>query len=53
MFEIYDLQADPDETNNLSGKAEVAAIEHDLKTRLQEWMILNRDYLPLPIAPEN
>jgi len=53
MFEIYDLQADPDETNNLSGKAEVATIEHDLKTRLQEWMILNRDYLPLPIAPEN
>jgi hypothetical protein len=51
MFEIYDLQVDPDETNNLSGKTEVAAVEHDLKARLQEWMILNRDYLPLPIAP--
>ena len=24
-----------------------------LKARLQEWMIVNRDYLPLPIAPEN
>ncbi|MNY21033.1 hypothetical protein D3C86_1545520 [compost metagenome] len=53
MFEIYDLQADPDETNNLSSKAEVAKVEQDLKARLQEWMILNRDYLPLPIAPEN
>lgn len=51
MFEIYDLEADPSETNNLSGQAAVKDIEHDLKARLQEWMIVNRDYLPLPIAP--
>jgi N-sulfoglucosamine sulfohydrolase len=52
MFEIYDEENDPLETNNLIGKAEVKDIEHDLKTRLQEWMILNRDYLPLPIDPK-
>ncbi|MHA4741772.1 sulfatase family protein [Dyadobacter sp. MSC1_007] len=51
MFEIYDEENDPFETDNLAGKPEVQQIEHELKTRLQEWMILNRDYLPLPIAP--
>ncbi|TLU99549.1 sulfatase family protein [Dyadobacter luticola] len=51
MFEIYDEEKDPFETNNLTGKPEVKEIEHELKSRLQEWMILNRDYLPLPIAP--
>jgi arylsulfatase A-like enzyme len=51
MFEIYDEEKDPFETNNLAGKPEVKEVEHELKTRLQEWMILNRDYLPLPIAP--
>jgi N-sulfoglucosamine sulfohydrolase len=51
MFEIYDEEKDPFETNNLAGKPEVKEVEHELKTRLQEWMILNRDYLSLPIAP--
>lgn len=52
MFELYDEEADPDETNNLSGDAKFSQIEHELKTRLQEWMIVNRDYLPLPIEPK-
>ncbi|MCE7063308.1 sulfatase [Dyadobacter sp. CY343] len=51
MFEVYDEERDPFETNNLAGTAEVKEIEHELKSRLQEWMIVNRDYLPLPIAP--
>jgi N-sulfoglucosamine sulfohydrolase len=51
MFELYDEEKDPFETNNLAGKPETKQIEHELKSRLQEWMILNRDYLPLPIAP--
>ncbi|CAG5067841.1 Ulvan-active sulfatase [Dyadobacter sp. CECT 9623] len=51
MFEVYDEEKDPFETNNLAGTAEVKEIEHELKSRLQEWMIVNRDYLPLPIAP--
>jgi N-sulfoglucosamine sulfohydrolase len=49
MFELYDLQADPSEFNNLIGKPEAATLERTLKAALQEWMILQRDFLPLPI----
>lgn len=51
MFELYDEENDPEEFKNLSGDPKFKEIEHQLKTQLQEWMILNRDYLPLPIAP--
>ena len=49
MFEVYDLQTDPFEFNNLAGKPEIAETEHELKAKLLEWMVLNQDYLPLPI----
>lgn len=49
MFELYDLQDDPNEFNNLSGKEKYAHIELELKEALHEWMILKNDYLPLPI----
>ena len=52
MFELYDEEQDPNEFNNLSGQPQVKEIEQQLKTKLQEWMILNRDYLPLPIEPK-
>ena len=48
MFELYDLQDDPAEMTNLADKPELAAIEGELKDALQEWMILERDYVPLP-----
>jgi N-sulfoglucosamine sulfohydrolase len=48
MFELYDLQQDPAEMKNLADKPELEAIEGELKDALQEWMILERDYLPLP-----
>lgn len=51
MFELYDLVNDPWEMNNLAGNPQAKEIEHQLKAMLQEWMILQRDYLPLPIAP--
>jgi hypothetical protein len=51
MFELYDLEADPNEFNNLAGKKQAAEIEQELKTVLQEWMILQRDFLPLPLPP--
>lgn len=51
MFELYDLKNDPSEFNNLAGKPEAAAVERELKARLQEWMLLERDYLPLPVPP--
>ena len=49
MFELFDLESDPREFNNLIGTADAAQIERELKGVLQEWMILERDYLPLPI----
>jgi hypothetical protein len=52
MFELYDLQADPAELYNLAGTPAAAAVESELKVALQEWMILERDFVPLPIAPE-
>ncbi len=52
MFEMFDLQADPFELNNLAGKPESAATEKQLKAALQEWMILERDFVPLPVTPD-
>ena len=49
MFELYDLENDPFEMNNLIGKPEARAVEQELKAALQEWMILERDYVPLPM----
>jgi len=51
MFELYNLTSDPYELRNLAGQSEWASIERDLKAALQEWMILERDYLPLPVPP--
>ncbi|MGV3721902.1 MAG: sulfatase [Actinomycetota bacterium] len=51
MFELYDLKNDPSELSNLAGKPEAAAVEKQLKAALQEWMILEHDYLPLPVPP--
>ncbi|MBN8457782.1 MAG: sulfatase-like hydrolase/transferase [Verrucomicrobia bacterium] len=48
VYELYDLEEDPSELNNLSGEKEVAAIERDLRLALAEKMILDFDYLPLP-----
>ena len=50
VFELYDLENDLGELNNLAGQREFAAIERELKAALQEKMILDYDYLPLPIA---
>jgi len=51
VFELFDLEADPDEFNNRAGKPELAQIERQLKLALQEKMILDYDFLPLPLTP--
>ena len=50
IYELYDLNNDPAELNNLAGKPEFQKIERELKEALQEKMILDYDYLPLPLA---
>jgi len=51
VFELYDMEQDPMETTNLAGRPELAAVERELKLALQEKMILDWDYLPLPLTP--
>lgn len=50
VFELYDLEADQSELNNLAGKPEVADVEKALKIALQEKMITDYDFLPLPLG---
>jgi arylsulfatase A-like enzyme len=49
QFELYHLEKDPNEFTNLAGTPEAASVERDLKATLQEWMILQRDFIPLPV----
>lgn len=51
MFELYDLESDPAELKNLAGLPEYAKLERELKAALMEWMILERDFVPLPVLP--
>lgn len=48
LLELYDLHSDPDETINLAGRPEHAAIEKDLLGRLGRWMDSTRDFVPPP-----
>lgn len=49
--ELYDLQADPLERDNLAGQAQVASTEKGLKQRLLAWMKSTKDpILKGPIA---
>jgi len=52
MFELYDLEKDPNEFNNLAGNQNAARVEGELKAAMQEWMILQRDFMPLPVPPK-
>jgi arylsulfatase A-like enzyme len=51
VYEFYDLEKDPAELNNLSGKPEVAEVERALRLELAKKMIADFDYLPLPAIP--
>jgi N-sulfoglucosamine sulfohydrolase len=47
-FELYDLEHDPGELDNLDGRSDLAQVERELKDALSEKMILDWDFLPLP-----
>ena len=48
VYELYDLDTDPSELTNLSGKPELASVEKALRLALAEKMTVDFDYLPLP-----
>ncbi|CAN5222024.1 sulfatase [soil metagenome] len=48
MIEVFDLVNDPSEFENLAGRGLPA--ETALRHALLEWMILERDFLPLPVS---
>ena len=52
MFELFDLGKDPFELVDLIGKPEAVAVEKELKAALQDWMIGQRDFVPLPVPPD-
>jgi arylsulfatase A-like enzyme len=49
VFELYDLDNDPGELINLAGRPDLAAVQRRLTEVLQEKMILDWDFLPLPL----
>ncbi len=51
VYELYDLNKDPHELQNRYGENEYDAITLELKLALQKKMILDYDYIPLPIEP--
>jgi N-sulfoglucosamine sulfohydrolase len=48
VYELYDLERDPSELNNLSGRGNLRDVERELRAALTEKMVLDFDYLPLP-----
>lgn len=50
MIEVYDLVNDPSEFKNLAGTG--TDVEKELRAALVEWMILERDFLPLPTSQQ-
>ncbi len=53
VYELYDLEKDPSELTNLYGQKEASDVTRELKEALQRKMILDFDYLPLPIPAAN
>jgi N-sulfoglucosamine sulfohydrolase len=53
MIEVFDLSKDASEFVNLAGKPDAADAEKELRAALLEWMILERDFLPLPVSNPN
>jgi len=41
--ELYDIEADPDELNNLAGRPEYRSIVNEMRGNLYDWMISTRD----------
>ena len=51
VLELYDLDADPGELNNVAGRAEFRDIQETLTSAMQEKMIADYDFIP-PVMTE-
>jgi N-sulfoglucosamine sulfohydrolase len=52
ILELYDLEKDPGELNNIAGKAEYQDVQQTLMAAMQEKQILDYDFVP-PVLNEN
>ena len=52
VFELFDLERDPSELENLAGRPAQAKVERALKEALYERMIRDYDFLPLPLTEQ-
>ena len=48
IFELYDLESDPFQLENLAGAKATESIETKLRVEMDKWMIRESDFLPLP-----
>ena len=51
VLELYDLDADPGEMNNLAGQSELNDVQQTLMAAMQEKMIVDSDFVP-PVLGE-
>lgn len=49
FFELYDLQNDPFELNNLSGRPELKDVEKTHREEMERKMVIDHDFLPMPV----
>ena len=47
IFELYDLEQDPYELNNLAGQKAYLALEAEFREKLDRWMVQEGDYVPM------
>jgi arylsulfatase A-like enzyme len=52
LFELYDLEQDPDEFRNLAGQPGSAAIIEELGRAMSAWMEDTNDFLPAPFPKQ-
>ncbi len=52
MFELYNLKDDPFEMNTLCDEPSVQGLWREMALAMTEWMIMERDFLPLPVEPK-
>lgn len=49
IWQLFDLQRDPNEFENLAGRPEMAGVLNELKLAIQEKMMIDYDFLPTPL----